>query len=187
MKSIIRRFLAIALIFTLPGCGYRMGYGEIPASYHSIAVPFVENDATGAFTAELVHALSASGAFVYNPCRPDLILKVKILEYYDENIGFRYDRNKQGNIEKTLVPSETRRFVKVEVALFDKSRGCLVLGPDILRANVEFDHEFNSSRDAVNVFSLGQVTDVDGAIDAAAKPLNAAMAKKIVDYIVNAW
>ena len=171
----------------LTGCGYRMGFGGISDTYRTVAVPFAENDATGAFTAELIHTLSASGAFVYDPCNPDLILNVVILEYYDENIGFRYDRNQQGNIEKTLVPSETRRFVKVEVMLVDAHNGCRVLGPDILRASVDFDHEFNSSRDAVNVFSLGQVTDIDGAIDAAAKPLNARMAQKIVDYIANAW
>jgi hypothetical protein len=196
MKALIKEALAIffkyllfaaGISLVLSGCGYRMGYGEISDRYRTVAVPFAINDATGAFTAELIHTLSASGAFVYQPCNPDLVLKVIILEYYDENIGFRYDRNKQGDIKKTLVPSETRRFVKVEVTLIDPRNACAVLGPDILSASVDFDHEFNSSRDAVNVFSLGQVTDIDGAIDAAAKPLNARMAQKIIDYIANAW
>ena len=71
--------------------------------------------------------------------------------------------------------------------MIDSRSGCVVLGPSIIKAHVDFDHEFNSSRDAVNVFSLGQVTDIDGATDAAARPLNKVLAQKIVDYMANAW
>lgn len=164
-----------------------MGYNDISSRYHTLSVPFAQGDATGAFTTELIHELSSSGSFIYQPCNPDGILYVNLVEYYDVNIGFRYDRNKQGNITDTLVPSETRRFVVAEVQIIDARRGCVVLGPSFIKAHVDFDHEFNSSRDAVNVFSLGQVTEIDGAIDSVAKPLNQTLARMIVDYIANAW
>lgn len=177
----------IFLLLILPGCGYRFGFNELSEKYHSVYIPYAEGDATGDFTAQLIHVLSTSGAYEYNPSHPDAILYVKILEYYDENIGFRYDRNQEGEIAETLVPSETRRFITVEVTLVDACRGCVILGPSRIQAYTDFDHEFNSSRDAVNVFSLGQVTEIDGAIDAAARPLNRAMAIKIVNFISNAW
>ncbi|NGX58608.1 MAG: hypothetical protein K940chlam3_01515 [Chlamydiae bacterium] len=181
------QYFLLILLFFLPSCGYRLGYNEISDKYHTVFVPFAEGDATGAFTSELIHTLSASGAYTYDPCHPDAILCVTLIEYYDENIGFRYDRDKEGDVTETLVPAETRRFVTAEIKLVDACRGCVVLGPSRIRAHADFDHEFNSSRDAVNVFSLGQVTEIDGAIDAVAKPLNRALARKIVDYISNAW
>lgn len=177
----------ILVLFLLTGCGYHVGYNCISEEYHTLSVPFAEGDATGAFTSELIHVLSSSGAFVYQPCNPDGILYVRLIEYYDENIGFRYDRDKDGEIADTIVPAETRRFVKAEVTLVDARRGCVVLGPSRIKVYVDFDHEFNSSRDAVNVFSLGQVTEIDGAIDAAARPLNRVLAQRIVDFLANAW
>jgi len=177
----------LLILILLTGCGYHIGHNRISENYHTVSIPFAEGDATGAFTKELIHVLSASGAYVYQPCNPDAILSVRLIKYYDENIGFRYDRDSEGEIEETLVPSETRRFVSAEVKMIDARRGCVVLGPSLIKVYVDFDHEFNSSRDAVNVFSLGQVTDIDGAIDAVARPLNRALAQRIVDYISNAW
>ncbi len=44
---------------------------------------------------------------------------------------------------------------------------------------------YYSSRKGVNVFSLGQVTDIDEARDVAEYPLHRRLAQKIVDYINN--
>jgi len=186
IKTYLAKAQLLFLVF-LPSCGYNLGHNQISEQYHTVSVPFAEGDATGAFTSDLIHVLSASGAYVYQPCNPDAILCVRLIEYYDENIGFRYDRDKDGEIAETIVPSETRRFVQAEVKLIDARRGCVVLGPSLIKVQVDFDHEFNSSRDAVNVFSLGQVTEIDGAIDAVARPLNRVLAQRIVDYIANAW
>jgi len=186
LKKYLVKTLVLALLL-LTGCGYHIGYNRISDEYHTLSVPFAEGDATGAFTSELIHTLSASGAFVYQPCNPDGILCIRLIEYYDENIGFRYDRDQDGEIAETIVPAETRRFVNAEVKLIDARRGCVVLGPSLIKVHVDFDHEFNSSRDAVNVFSLGQVTEIDGAIDAAARPLNRVLAQRIVDFLANAW
>lgn len=185
MKRLLLTLLTSSLFFV--GCGYRAGYGGIPAHYRTISIPFVQGDVSGSFTAELTRQISATGAFKVLSCSADLTLCVKILEVRDQNIGFRYDRDEQGCIEETLVPAETRRFALAEVTLYDRCTGCVIAGPDIIRAYTEFDHEFNSSRDGVNVFSLGQVTDIDQAVDAAQRPLNQHLARRIVDYLVNAW
>lgn len=179
--------LFLLLLFFLTSCGYKFGYGDIPDHYRKISIPFVEGDATGAFTSTLIHTVVASGAFTYDTKCPDLILRARILDYKNESIGFRYDRDENNIRTKELVPSETRRSIRVEIVLVDARRGCTVAGPDVLIAMVDFDHEFNSSRDGVNVFSLGQVTDIDEAIDAANSPLNRAIARKIVNYLMSAW
>lgn len=179
--------LSLFFLLLLSSCGYKFGYGDIPDHYRTVSVPFVEGDATGAFTSSLIHALSTSGAFLYEVDNPDLVLRVRILDYKNENIGFRFAREEENVRGKTLVPSETRRFMRVEIVLIDACQGCTVAGPDVLQISVDFDHEFNSSRDGVNVFSLGQVTDIDEAIDAANTPLNRAMARKIVNYLMSAW
>lgn len=181
------RLLSLLLLCLLSGCGYKLGYGEIPEVYKTVQIPFVEGDPRGAFTKELVHALSLSGAMQYVDCGARTELVIRILEFRDQNIGFRYDRGEGNQIEETLVPAETRKVAIAEVRLIDRVTGEQILGPDLIRASTEFDHEFNSSRDAVNVFSLGQVSDIDEAEEAALIPLYRRLSRKIVDYLIHAW
>lgn len=183
----LRNALLLFLLVVSTGCGYKLGFGEIPAVYRTVEVPFVEGDQTGMFTAELIRAISHSGALTFVKCGGRTRLIVRILEFRDQNIGFRYDRGEDNEIEKTLVPAETRRIAIAEVRLVDRLTGEQISGPDVIRASTEFDHEFNSSRDAVNVFSLGQVSDFDEAELAAMASLNRALARKIVDYLIHAW
>ena len=74
-----------------------------------------------------------------------------------------------------------------EVSLIDAASDCYVVGPIVITAEVEFDHDYNSSPDGVNVFSLGQLTDLDEARDAADDPLNRQLAQNIIDYLVHLW
>jgi len=183
----VRKFVLLSLLLTLSSCGYRMGFGPIPNCYETISVPFIEGDQTGSLTAAIVEEISTSGAFTYCPCSADLTLNIILLEIKDKNIGFRYDRGENNEIQETIVPAETRLTAIAKVTLVD-NRSCeIVSGPDIIKAKAEFDHEFNSSRDAVNVFSLGQVTEIEEAKVAAKRPLDRALAKKIVDYLISAW
>jgi hypothetical protein len=131
--------------------------------------------------------VAQSGTFEYRREGGALLLQVDVIDTSDENIGFRYDRNKKGKIKKRLIPDETRTSILVEVSVVEVGTGTILLGPARLSANVEFDHDYYSSRNGVNIFSLGQLTDYDEAHSAARRPLNYALARKIVDYLNNNW
>lgn len=173
--------------FLLTACGYRFGEGALTDRYSSITVPYITGDATGELTALVIRELNTSGSLSYKKECADLILLVEVIQWHDENIGFRYYVNKKGKRKDYIVPTETRISAVVQVQVIESVSGCSVLGPVRLRADVDFDHDYYSSRNAVNIFSLGQLSDVDEAHDAAMHPINKCIAKKVVSYLINAW
>lgn len=188
MKRYSLLCVAALLALSLGSCGYRVGYGEgLPACYRSISVPYVEGDQEGYLTAAIVKEIVRSGAFQYRHCGGSLILNVTELDIVEDNIGFRYDRRKRGTLTSDIIPTETRMTIYVEVWVTDAASCCTVLGPVQLSASVDYDHDYYSSRDGVNIFSLGQLSDIDEAYDAAQTPLNRIIAMKIVDYITQSW
>lgn len=176
----------IGFILCQTSCGYRNGL-HAP---RTITVPYVEGDYNGDLTAAIVRQIVGSGRFSYrNECGA-LILKVKVIDLRDENIGFRYDRHKDGKLKKSTIPVETRSIALVEVSVVEAGTAKLLLGPARLSADIDFDHFYYSNLEkddelgeGVNVFSLGQLTDIDEAHDAAERPLNYKLAQKIVDYL----
>lgn len=181
------QFLFLAFCFLLSSCGYRMGQGELSSQYSTITVPYVEGDLDGTFTNALVKHLATAGGFEYQADCAALVLKVKLLELRDENIGFRYDRHRNGRLRHNIIPTETRIIVSAEMCVFEAATGRTILGPAIIVASVDFDHDYYSSRGEVNVFSLGQLTDIDEAEDAVRRPLSQALAAKIVAYVNASW
>lgn len=181
------RGLILSFLFLLPSCGYHFGQGSLPSKYPTLCVPYVIGDSHGEVTAALIHELSASGAFEYRSKGASAILQVKILDFHDENVGFRYDRNKEGKLIHDIIPTETRLRVLTEVVLIDACSGSIILGPMQISAWEDFDHAYYSSRNGVNVFSLGQLTDIEDARDAAMPALTQVLVKKIVDFIANNW
>jgi hypothetical protein len=178
--------MCLSLVFT--GCAYHFGQGDLAERYSTISIPYVEGDTGGRLTAHLIRRLSTSGAFKYMPHDGSLILRANLVELRDENIGFRYDRKKEGKLKHAVIPAETRLSAIVEIRLIDSTTGKVVRGPARLTASVDFDHDYYySSRHEVNIFSLGQVNDIDAAHDAALEPLNRCLADKIADYIMNSW
>lgn len=177
----------IGFILCQTSCGYRNGGLHAP---RTITVPYVEGDYNGDLTAAIVRQIVGSGRFSYrNECGA-LILKVKVLDLRDENIGFRYDRHKDGELKKSTIPVETRSIALVEVSVVEAGTAKLLLGPARLSTDIDFDHFYYSNLEkddelgeGVNVFSLGQLTDIDEAHDAAERPLNYKLAQKIVDYL----
>lgn len=178
-------FLCLSLF--LSGCGYRFGPGNLASKYSTISVPYAEDDWDGSLTTAVINEIATQGIFEFRRDGGALILKIKILDYRDENVGFRYDRKKTGERKHTIIPVETRVTITTEVMVVDACTLQSVLGPVVLSADVVFDHEFYSSRNGINIFSLGQLTDFDEAYDAAMRPLNQAMAQKIVDYVNDSW
>lgn len=179
--------LAAIILICLTGCGYRFGQGTIASEYSSISVPYVSGDRDGSLTAAVIKQLNVSSPFRYQDSCGDLTLKICLIDYDDENIGFRYDRHKDGRLTHSVIPTETRITAIAEIKVMETSTGRVVMEPVRLTASVEFDHDYYSSRDGVNIFSLGQLIDFDEAYDAVMTPLNRALAQKIVDYLCNSW
>lgn len=180
-------FLFFISLFLVSSCQYHFGESDLSARYRTISIPYAEGDEKGELTTEVIKAISTSGALSFQYEGGDLTLKLKIIEISDENIGFRYDRNKEGHLRNTIIPTETRQRATVEVVLIDNLTSKTVRGPTRITATVDFDHDFYSSRNAINIFSLGQLTDFDVAQDTSMHSLNRILAEKISDYIVNSW
>lgn len=182
-----RNILPFFIFLVFSSCGYQLGQGSLPSKYQTISIPYVKGDVTGELTAALVKEIARSGAFQYQRSSADLVLCVTILDSYEENVGFRYDRDKDGELTDSIIPTETRVTALAEVSVTETCSGCVVLGPARIYASVDFDHDYYFTRDAVNIFSLGQLTDVDAAHDAVHRPLNNVLVEKIVDYLIHSW
>lgn len=172
---------------TLTSCHYHFGRGETAHNYSSISVPYIEGDQKGQLTAEIIKKIATSGAFHYADEGGTLILKVKLLGFEEENINYCYDRKRRGKQKKSIIPIETRVNATAEVHLIDGATGLKVRGPVCISANTEFDHTYYATRNDINIFSLGQINDIDAAREAAMDPLNRNLANAIVDYIINSW
>jgi hypothetical protein len=177
----------LGLSVLLQGCGYRFGHGELTCKYHTICIPYVIGDKTGELTATLVKEMAKSGAFRYLSSGADISLKVAIIDLYEDNIGYRYDRDKDGERENYIIPTETRIALVAEVTVVENCSGCIALGPARIVAGVDFDHDYYFGSDHVNNLSLGQLTDIDAAYDSVQTPLYQALAEKIVDYVINSY
>ena len=178
----------ICAICLFSGCGYRFGQGDGLASrFSTISVPYALGDQDGALTSAIIKEIVRSGLFEYRDQNSGLVLNVKQIDLNEDNIGFRYDRKKRGTLTKDIIPTETRIITIVEVSVIEAASCQILLGPVRLSASVDYDHDYYSSRDGVNVFSLGQLSDLEAAYDAVQEPLNQAIAEKIVDYIRQSW
>lgn len=184
MKTISK---LIVLLF-LSSCSYKAGVGgELQTRYSSISVPYIDGDQSGLLTSLVIKEVVQTGAFDFRYCNASLTLLVTVIDIDEENIGFKYDRKKRGKLTKDIIPVEARMSIVVEVSVVDAASNCTVLGPVRLSACVDYDHDYYSSRDGVNIFSLGQLTDLEEAYDTAETPLFKAIAVKIADYITNSW
>lgn len=173
--------------FLIAGCQYHFGRGDLSQRYSTISVPYIEGDQRGELTADVIKKLSTSGGFRYVSSGGDLVLKIKIIEFREENISFRYDRKKTGQLKKSIIPTETRMKAIAEVLVIESGSGETIRGPTQITASTEFDHTYYATRDEINIFSLGQLNDLDAARDAVKQPLNRHLAERIVDFIINSW
>lgn len=180
-------FFSILFGFTLTGCHYQFGHGDFSERYATISIPYAEGDIKGDLTAEVIKKISLSGSFQFVSCGGDLILNIKVLDLSEENIDYRYDRKKSGKLKHSIIPTETRATIIAEVSLIEASTGKILRGPSKITASTEFDHTYYTTRDQINVFSLGQLSDIDAARDAARIPLNRNLAEKIADFVINSW
>lgn len=180
-------FLALFAILSLSSCGFKAGSGELIEEFETISVCFAEGDWQGSLTQTLINEIATRTSLTYVNGGGDLSLVVVLKGLDENNIGFRYDQNKKGKRIDYIIPTETRLRVLADVTLVDQTRGAVLMGPILFEACYEFDHDFYSARNSVNIFSLGQLSDYDEALDAALKPLYQELSQKIVDYLLSAW
>ena len=177
------------------GCGYQ--WQTIP---HTVLIPYIIGDSDGALTNELVRVLSLSGIGTFCQSGAQYRLQVTILRRENQTIGYRRDRQQvSGENQKNLIAAEARKTVVVEAALYDEVTGKVIRGPCQVDANVDYDYvDGDSIQDLVFVgpngisqvvlpFSLGQLESIDAAQEAASRPLNVRIAKKIIDAIFCGW
>ena len=176
------RLFLLACVLLAGSCGYRFERDQLQP--RTLSVPFAEGDTEGDLTAAVIQQISSSGVYTYRKEGGNLLLKIKVVDLRDENIGFRYYRNKEGKLKKDIIPTETRMAVTAEVTLVEAGSCTPILGPTLITAGVDFDHDFYSSD---TTFSLGQLNDYDSAYDAVVQPLNKALAQKIVDFVNDGW
>lgn len=171
----------------MTSCGYKLDCIPSAEDVPTLTIPYVVGDINGELTAAIVREISVTGRYRYLSSGGDSILKVRIIDEYEENIGFRYDRHRKGDLKKQIIPVEERSYILVEVELVAAGSCQTLKGPIRLMANVEFDHDYYTIRNRDNIFSLGQISDIDEAEDAATTPLYKKLAEKITDFLIYDW
>jgi hypothetical protein len=181
--------ILLVFLFIFTSCGYRFGEGAITKQYSTFTVPYIRGDADGILTAKIIKQMSLCAGLCYNRLDGDLILAIELVEVDDQNIGFRYDRNRKGQILKSrsIIPTETRTTIWANVKVIEGATNRVLLEPVVISASLDFDHDYYSSRNEINIFSLGQLNDYDVAHDVAYRPLFDVLAQKIVDYLCASW
>lgn len=187
----IKKICLYFLLFACFGCSYK--FKDAPLG--SVNVPFITDDAEGYLTKSLIYQLSSDGIFNYESDHADYTLKVDILDTKNEKIGYRRDRDQQGNPLKNLMPTESRQVIKAEVFLESNIDHKTVWGPVTITTDTDYDYVEQDSfkdlsfvnsyheRQDVLSFSLGQMESVGSAQVSALKPLYRKLARNIVDAL----
>lgn len=173
---------AVGTLVMLSGCGYQLSQSMRDGKQVTLSIPYVVGDADGRLSLEIVRAVSTLPSYRYVPYGGEQILVVALADSREENIGFRYDRKKDGKRKKEIVPTETRLFVEAKVSMVDATTNECLWGPVSIQETTDYDH-FYYGHHEVNVFSLGQLTDREAAKEAACAPLNQRLAQQIVDLL----
>ncbi len=187
MKNVV----CVALLMVnvvLPSCsGYRFGGYGMFSSHTTVDVPYVEGDSDGRLTAALVRELATRGVAVYSNSGAEHFLAVRFVDFADENIGFRYDRDKNNVILNDVVQREGRARALIEISVIESATGEAVWGPKSLGASIDYDYGLGNSSENLLSYSLGQLDTAEVASDSALDSLYRALAKKIVDYVNYVW
>ena len=184
------RFLFL-LLPLLSACSYCIdGYDN----HISVSVPYAIGDFEGELTNAIIWELSRSPEYSYTQDEGRWTIITKVLGTNNERIGFRYDRDdKSGERRKNIVGTENRKYMSVQVTVVNNRTGKKVLGPYIIKEEVDYDYaDQNSLRDLSFVdsegerqtsiaFSLGQLDTVAAAGEDALYPLYQKIAKRIVE------
>lgn len=180
MKWIYKLLLPSLSILFFTSC---QGHFSSKETAPTMSIPYVEGDSDGKMTSFLVDTIAKDGAFEYVQSGGSLTLNVKILDHKYDNIGFRYDPKRTKKQVKRVIPSESRSKLLAEVELVDNTTQQVVLGPAHIVAYADYDHQNYSINNDINVFSLGQLSDIDTASDVIDIASFRSLAREISDYL----
>lgn len=188
--------LLFPIFLLLAACGYRVD-GLDPIT---VCVPYVLGDHEGELTDALAFALARTANYRYVEDGGEWTLNAKIVGDRNDRIGYRYDRDpKSGKLRDNVIGIENRKNITVEVKVVKNSTGELVLGPQKIKASVDYDYDDpnslidlsfvnpeSSSRVTSIDFSLGQLDSVAAAGEDAIYPIYRLLAQRIVDGMIAA-
>ncbi|MBT7461839.1 MAG: hypothetical protein HN685_04060 [Waddliaceae bacterium] len=185
----IALFCILTMMTLSCGNGYQWGSANtLSHSYNTIHTPYVDGDNDGKLTAAIVRELETStGGLSYQQHSGELILHVKILDSYSENIGYRHKKDDNDDSLENIIQVESRLITKVEVSIEETATGKIISGPTLIDDSVDYDYDFDSNRTNLLAYSLGQMTTNENARGIVEDPLNVALARKIVSYINHIW
>lgn len=173
-------FAFLLVSFIVSSCGY---YIESFDKRFTLFVPFIEGDVEGTLTSEVIYQLASSTHVEPSSECGKYRLEVCIDSTENRNVGFRYDTTGQGALTNYVIPQETELKICATVTLYERGATSPISGPSIIVARTVFDHNWYSSPNEVNVFSLGQLTDYSDGKDAALSPLYRKLAQNIADWV----
>jgi hypothetical protein len=186
-----RYLMYILLLLLLSGCGYRW---QSDSERPTFEIPYVLGDGDGSLTGEIVRALTVSGIGEVRQWGARYRLQAAIQSAEGQTIGYRRDRQRvNSRNQKNLIAAERRKTVSVTASLYEGDQ--IVLGPFTVEGFADFDYVDgdsiqdlvfiapNGSRQVVLPFSLGQLESSEAAEEAAMRPLNAQIARKIVEVL----
>jgi hypothetical protein len=178
-------FLLALISFAFSGCGWHVSKSMNKNNEKSISIPYVEGDSDGLLTASIIEQVEQQGGYKYVRDGGQLLLKVKVIDKESENIGFRYDPKHFAEKVKRVIPNEGRLKKLVEVSVLQGSTQECILGPIYIMGTCDFDHENYSPDRNINIFSLGQLSDIDTTYEVVDVPLNRDIGKKIALFLDN--
>jgi len=181
-KSLLSLSLSLLVLILTASCGWKLhpALNKSEKSY-TISIPYVEGDPSGKLTAQLVETIQREGGFRYVHSGGRLILKVKLIDNDILNIGWKVDPSRDN---QKIIPNESRKKLLAEVTVLQEGRAQPLIGPVFIKSFVDYDHQHYALNNDANIFSLGQLTDIDTARDGLDTPMYRAMALEINNFLL---
>jgi hypothetical protein len=183
MKIAKSFFYLLCLSFMLNSCfgGYEQSSSTISRNY-LVQIPYIQGDSSGLLTGHLIKEFSSSFPNQLAN-QSNISLQVKMLNEVEDNIGFQYEIDDNGNRENKIIPNENRLTLTAEVKLVELSTGEVLIGPEIVKVSGDFDFDFDAMKNDDMSLSLGQLNGLNDARDSAKFEIGSYLAKKIVQML----
>ncbi len=177
--------LYLLCLVSTSACGFHLATSVDKESCRTVNIPYVQGDSSGLLTSDLIKYVEKQNPLVFVSEGGSLTLQVKLLDEKYENTGFRYNPHDLHHGKKKIIPNETRQKDLAEVTVIDNKTGTALLGPAYILGATDYDHQNYTLNNDVNVFSLGQLSDIDTSLDALDVPRYRNLAKEIATYLEN--
>lgn len=149
----------------------------------TLEMGFIPGDNDGEFTFLLAHALNQRGVGLLNGS--SYILKVRLENLRSDNIGYRHDRNRDGQILSQLTTSEARYWESAHVEIIDASTERVLAGPVEIREYIDSDFIPEQGPADSLSFSLGLLTTRHRAQSEALSALKQKLAAIVSSWVIS--